>query len=185
MRVAATWRGSAMQLRVISSAQRDDVMVGSGRLKHHPGAIRRPVIRANRGASRRGSDDGKSIHTVEGGSAWLVSAVVTAVGLLPVGAFGAAGAAPGGHSDTDFAADDFYYDHHAQHGPSSDHLPGSVDSVDLVGKLKLTNQVGDISDVSAMATTADGTLYAYLGTGAPSASPAACTWSTSATRPAR
>ena len=93
----------------------------------------------------------------------FVSAVVTAVGLLPVGAFGAAGPPPGGHSDTDFAADDFYYDHHAQHGPSSDHLPGSVDSVDLVGKLKLTNQVGDISDVSAMATTADGTLYAYLG----------------------
>ena len=93
----------------------------------------------------------------------LVSAVVTAVGLLPVGAFGVAGPPPGGHSDADFAADDFYYDHHAQHGPSSDHLPGSVDSVDLVGKLKLTNQVGDISDVSAMATTADGTLYAYLG----------------------
>jgi len=93
----------------------------------------------------------------------LVSAVVIAVGILPTGALGAAAPPPGGHSDTDFAADDFYYDHHAQHGPSSDHLPGSVDSVDLVGKLKLTNQVGDISDVSAMATTADGTWFAYLG----------------------
>ena len=93
----------------------------------------------------------------------LVSALVLAVGLLPAGAFGAAAPPPGGHSDTDFAADDFYYDHHAQHGPSSDHLPGSVSNVDLVGKLKLTNQVGDISDVSAMATTSDGTWYAYLG----------------------
>jgi hypothetical protein len=92
----------------------------------------------------------------------VVSAVVFAVGLLPAVAFGAGPPPPGGHSDADFAADDFYYDHHAQHGPSSDHLPGSVDSVDLVGKLKLTNQVGDISDVSALAT-ADGTWYAYLG----------------------
>jgi hypothetical protein len=79
----------------------------------------------------------------------VVSAVAISVGLLPAVAFGAGPPPPGGHSDADFAADDFYYDHHAQHGPSSDHLPGSVDSVDLVGKLKLTNQVGDISDVSA------------------------------------
>jgi hypothetical protein len=93
----------------------------------------------------------------------LVSALVIAVGLLPAGAFGAAAPPPGGHADADFAADDFYYDHHAQHGPSSDHLPGSVSNVDLVGKLKLTNQVGDISDVSALATTSDGTWYAYLG----------------------
>ena len=81
-------------------------------------------------------------------------ALVLATGMLPNIASGHAGPPPGGHADEDFAA---------QHGPSSDHLPGSVSNVDLVGKLKLTNQVGDISDVSAMATTSDGTWYAYLG----------------------
>ena len=93
----------------------------------------------------------------------LAFGVILAIGMLPNIASGHAGPPPGGHADEDFAADDFYYDHHAQHGPSSDHLPGDVENVDLVGKLKLTNQLGDISDVSAMATTADGTLYAYLG----------------------
>ena len=94
----------------------------------------------------------------------LAGGLVLVLGFLPTGAFGAAAPPPpGGHSQEDFAADDFYYDHHDQHGPSSDHLSGSVDNVDLVGKLKLTNQVGDISDVSAMATTSDGTWYAYVG----------------------
>jgi hypothetical protein len=93
----------------------------------------------------------------------LAGGLVLVLGFLPTGAFGGAAPPPGGHSQEDFAADDFYYDHHDQHGPSSDHLPGSVDKVDLVGKLKLTNQVGDISDVSAMATTSDGTWYAYVG----------------------
>ena len=95
----------------------------------------------------------------------VVSALALAVGSLPSLAFGHTDPPPGGHSDEDFAADDFYYDHHAhaQHGPSSDHLPGSVDDVDLIGSLQLTNQVGDISDVSAMATTSDGTWYAYVG----------------------
>jgi hypothetical protein len=58
---------------------------------------------------------------------------------------------------SDFAGDDFYYDHHAQHGPSSGHLPGSDENVELVGKRKLTNQEGDISDVSALGD------FAYLG----------------------
>jgi hypothetical protein len=93
----------------------------------------------------------------------LAGGLILVLGFLPTAAFGAAAPPPGGHSQEDFAADDFYYDHHDQHGPSSDHLPGSVDNVDLVGKLKLTNQVGDISDVSAMATTSDGTWYAYVG----------------------
>src|SRR5919109_437790 len=94
----------------------------------------------------------------------LVSALVLSAGLLPTRALGAAGPPPGGHSQDDFAADDFYdHHHHEQHGPSTGHLPGSVDQVELVGKLKLTNQVGDVSDVSAMATTSDGTWYAYLG----------------------
>ncbi len=94
----------------------------------------------------------------------LVSVLVLASGLLPALALGSEPPPPGGHSEQDFAADDFYdHHHHAQHGPSAGHLPGSVDQVELVGKLKLTNQLGDISDVSAMPTTADGTWFAYLG----------------------
>src|ERR687897_876880 len=94
----------------------------------------------------------------------LVSALVLWAGLLPTRALGAAEPPPGGHSQDDFAADDFYdHHHHEQHGPSTGHLAGSVDQVELVGKLKLTSQVGDISDVSAMPTTSDGTWYAYLG----------------------
>ena len=94
----------------------------------------------------------------------LVSALALALVAFPNLALGAAAPPPGGHSQDDFAADDFYdHHHHEQHGPSTGHLPGSVDQVELVGKLKLTNQVGDISDVSAMATTSDGTWYAYLG----------------------
>jgi hypothetical protein len=53
-------------------------------------------------------------------------------------------------------------DGHAQHGPSTGHLPGSSENVDLVGKLKLTNFEGDISDVSALQTS-DGRWFAYLG----------------------
>jgi len=94
----------------------------------------------------------------------LLAALVLAVGFLPTGALGHAAPPAGGHADEDFAADDFYaHHHHEQHGPSTGHLAGSVDQVELVGKLKLTNQVGDITDVSAMATTSDGTWYAYLG----------------------
>jgi hypothetical protein len=58
--------------------------------------------------------------------------------------------------------DDFYYEHHDQHGPSDGHLPGSSANVDLVGKLKLTNFVGDISDVSATQAPS-GKWYAYVG----------------------
>src|ERR687897_331784 len=86
----------------------------------------------------------------------LVSALVLWAGLLPTRALGAAEPPPGGHSQDDFAADDFYYDHHAQHGPSTGHLPGGSEDVDLVGQIKLTNQQGDISDVSAL-QAGDGT----------------------------
>jgi hypothetical protein len=64
---------------------------------------------------------------------------------------------PPSHSD-----DDFYYEHHAQHGPSDGHLPASKSNVELVGKRKLTNQVGDISVVSALQTQ-DGRWFAYVG----------------------
>jgi hypothetical protein len=94
----------------------------------------------------------------------FVSALVLALVAFPNLALGAAAPPPGGHSQGDFAADDLFdHHHHAQHGPSTGHLPGSESNVELLGKLRLTNQRGDISDVSAMATTSDGTWYAYLG----------------------
>jgi hypothetical protein len=58
--------------------------------------------------------------------------------------------------------DDFYYSHHAQHGPSEGHLPPTSANVDLVSKLKLTGVAGDISDVSAL-QAANGRWYAYVG----------------------
>ena len=120
----------------------------------------------------------------------FVSALALALVAFPNLALGAAAPPPGGHSQEDFAADDFFDHHHAQHGPSTGHLPGSVSNVELVGKLRLTNQRGDISDVSSMATTSDGTWYAYLGnwggfdreTRRLRATPGASTLSTSAIR---
>lgn len=56
----------------------------------------------------------------------------------------------------------FYAPHDLQHGGADGHLPGSSLNVDLVGKLKLTNQVGDISDVSALQAS-NGKWYAYVG----------------------
>jgi hypothetical protein len=59
--------------------------------------------------------------------------------------------------------DDFYYEHHAhQHGDAGGHLPPSSDSMDLLGKLRLTDVAGDISDVSALQTS-DGRWFAYVG----------------------
>jgi hypothetical protein len=73
---------------------------------------------------------------------------------------GSAGAHPPDHSD--FKGDDFYYDHHAQHGPSEGHLPGSSSNVDVIGKVQLTNFEGDVSDVSATRAP-NGKWYAYVG----------------------
>ena len=55
-----------------------------------------------------------------------------------------------------------HLDGHGQHGPSTGHLPGSSENVDLLGALRLTSFEGDISDVSAL-PTADGRWFAYLG----------------------
>ena len=55
-----------------------------------------------------------------------------------------------------------HLDGNQQHGPSTGHLPGSSDNVDLLSALKLTLHEGDISDVSAL-QTADGRGFAYLG----------------------
>jgi hypothetical protein len=52
---------------------------------------------------------------------------------------------------------------HGQHGPSTGHLVGSSANVDLLGKIKLTNAEGDISDVSALQSARDGKWYAYVG----------------------
>jgi hypothetical protein len=49
-----------------------------------------------------------------------------------------------------------------QHGPAAGHLPGSRENVDLVGKVRLTSFVGDISDVSATQAPS-GKWYAYVG----------------------
>ncbi|WP_129664607.1 LVIVD repeat-containing protein [Phytoactinopolyspora endophytica] len=51
---------------------------------------------------------------------------------------------------------------HDQHGPSSGHLPGSVENVELISSLRLTSFEEDISDVSAL-QTADGRWFAYVG----------------------
>jgi hypothetical protein len=50
----------------------------------------------------------------------------------------------------------------AQHGTTEDHLPGSSENVDLLGKIKLTSHEGDISDVTALQTE-DGRWFAYVG----------------------
>jgi hypothetical protein len=55
-----------------------------------------------------------------------------------------------------------HLDDHGQHGPSTGHLPGSSENVDLLSAQKLTSHEGDISDVSAL-QTADGRWFAYLG----------------------
>ncbi|HEX2088663.1 MAG TPA: hypothetical protein VHI54_01840 [Actinomycetota bacterium] len=66
----------------------------------------------------------------------------------------------------DFDRDDFYYSHHnhahAQHGPATGHLPATQSNVDVVGKLQLTTEEGDISDVSALKAP-NGRTYAYVG----------------------
>ncbi|MBI4259071.1 MAG: hypothetical protein HY658_00760 [Actinobacteria bacterium] len=93
---------------------------------------------------------------------------VTLFVALMVAALVAATPLPGGadhakdHGEAGEGNDDFYYEHHAQHGPSDGHLPGSSENVELVGKLGLTQFEGDISDVSAL-PTADGRWFAYLG----------------------
>jgi hypothetical protein len=53
--------------------------------------------------------------------------------------------------------------HLGQHGPTSGHLPPSSKNVDLLGKLRLTNFEGDISDVSALRSEEDERWYAYVG----------------------
>jgi hypothetical protein len=52
--------------------------------------------------------------------------------------------------------------HLDQHGPTTGHLPGSSENVDVVGKVRLTHFEGDISDVSAL-EAGDGRWYAYVG----------------------
>jgi hypothetical protein len=49
-----------------------------------------------------------------------------------------------------------------QHGPSTGHLPGSSQNVELLGTVQLTAHEGDISDVSALQAP-NGKWYAYLG----------------------
>ncbi|MCI0635004.1 MAG: hypothetical protein L0206_13980 [Actinobacteria bacterium] len=100
----------------------------------------------------RGSTRSRTKGTV----ALVAFGLLLVVGFLPA----AHGGAP---PPSESADDDFFYAHHDhQHGTSDGHLPGSSSNVDLVGKLKVDNFEGDISDVTALAT-ASGTWYAYLG----------------------
>jgi hypothetical protein len=84
----------------------------------------------------------------------LVAVVALVLGFMP----SAQGAPPPRETDNDF----FYAHHDEQHGGVGGHLPAGSDNVDLVGRLKLTNQQGDISDVSAL-QAGDGSWYAYVG----------------------
>jgi hypothetical protein len=52
--------------------------------------------------------------------------------------------------------------HLDQHGPSTGHLAGSSENVEVVGQLRLTSHEGDISDVSAL-QAGNGKWYAYVG----------------------
>ena len=86
---------------------------------------------------------------------WLVIALATA---------GPAMSTPPPNDAADSEADAVYKGghHDLQHGETTGHLPGGSNNVDLVGKLKLTNFAGDISDVSAL-QAADGRWFAYVG----------------------
>ena len=88
---------------------------------------------------------------------------IAAVIVLLLGSAGFAPPPPPDPTDPESAEDDFFYEHHTQHGTSEGHLPGSSANVDLVGRLKLTNFEGDISDVSALQSSSDGKWYAYVG----------------------
>ncbi len=106
-----------------------------------------------------------SVRTARSVRLALVLVSTLSVAMLPNVALGRADPPAGGHADEDFAADDFYYRHHEhQHGGADGHLTGASSNVEIVGKLKLTNQTGDIADVSAMATTASGGTewFAYV-----------------------
>jgi hypothetical protein len=90
---------------------------------------------------------------------YLAMAAAFAVAMSMASAGGAGAALPPGA--TDFDRDDFYYNHH-QHGDTAGHLPATSANVDVVGKLQLTTEEGDISDVSALKAP-NGRTYAYLG----------------------
>jgi len=93
----------------------------------------------------------------------IAIASVFALAISMAGVTGIAGAHPPDPDAEPSGRDkDFYYSHHAQHGPQSGHLDGSSANVDLVGKIKLTGVEGDISDVSALKAS-NGRTYAYLG----------------------
>lgn len=92
----------------------------------------------------------------------LTFALVLVLGLAPANAVYDARGRQISHGAAVGPDDGAAKNHLDQHGPSSGHLPGSSENVELVGKLRLTSFEGDISDVSALQTE-DGRWFAYVG----------------------
>ncbi|HEU0245684.1 MAG TPA: PA domain-containing protein [Gaiellaceae bacterium] len=92
-----------------------------------------------------------------------ISVVLVAITSATVLMLGGVGGALASTPPPALSGDDDFFTSHHQHGTSAGHLPGSSSNVDLVGKLKLVNFDGDISDVSALQASSDGKWYAYLG----------------------
>jgi hypothetical protein len=96
----------------------------------------------------------------------LAPTVVLALGFVPASAIAGQGITGSGSvpHEAGAAPDDAetksFRGH--QHGPSTGHLPGTSENVELVGQLRLTSHDDDISDVSAL-QTADGRWFAYVG----------------------
>ena len=96
----------------------------------------------------------------------VIAGVALVVGSTTAGATG--GSDPdrqishGSEVGPDDGAAKNHLDGHGRHGPSTGHLPGSSENVELVSTLRLTSFAEDISDVSAL-QTGDGRWFAYLG----------------------
>jgi hypothetical protein len=92
----------------------------------------------------------------------LSSGLLVLAGVMPASADGGVPPRQISHGSAVGADDGGGKSHKDQHGPSTGHLPGSSANVELVGKVKLTDHVGDISDVSALQAPS-GKWYAYVG----------------------
>jgi len=97
-----------------------------------------------------------------GGLIALASGLLLLAGVMPASADEGVPPRQISHGSAVGADDGGGKSHKDQHGPSQGHLPASSEDVELVGKVKLTEHVGDISDVSALQAP-NGKWYAYVG----------------------